>query len=700
MRLFVITALTVFWTISIARPASDVDAAERILDPTFHHLRSGTSREWDDFPEQPEAAQQELGFEAQANQTEQTLQLRQQDLKQTWQVSLNGKSLGHLHRDENDMRVYFAVPPGTLIDGDNRLVIAQPKGPSDDVRIGDIRLDSRPVSAVLGECTVKVQVLDGENEQPLPSRITLVTGEGTLQSVDFDQCPQLAVRPGTIYTATGQTTFRVPGGDYVLYAGRGFEYSLASEEIHLQPGQTESVVLRIRREVPTPGYVACDTHVHTLTHSGHGDATVTERMVTIAAEGIELPIATDHNRHIDHRPFADAVGVQHWFTPVIGNEVTTPVGHFNIFPVPVDAEVPKHQLTDWKAIFEEISRTTHAPVVILNHARDLHSGVRPFDSKRFLSATGRSTDDWPQLMQGMEVVNSGATQTNVLQLFQDWMTLLNRGVTITPVGSSDSHDVARHFVGQGRTYIRCDDSHPGQIDLAEAVESFRRGRVMVSYGLLAEATIAGHSSGEIATVDSDDVTIQVLVLGPHWVTADRIELYFNGELIQQKTLVADDAPVAGVKWSGSWTVPKPQHDVHLVAIARGPGIRGAYWATAKPYQPASLRPVTHVLGCSGAIWLDGDGDGVVTPARSYAKRAWEGAEGDFAKVLTNLQGYDAAVAAQAAEYFHSAGHSLTTPEVQAALAKAAAPVQAGFARYLTAWRDHEIALVESAGKDR
>ena len=56
-----------------------------------------------------------------------------------------------------------------------------------------------------------------------------------------------------------------------------------------------TVPLAIRREVATPGLVACDTHVHTLTNSGHGDATIAERVVTLAGEGIELPIATDHN---------------------------------------------------------------------------------------------------------------------------------------------------------------------------------------------------------------------------------------------------------------------------------------------------------------------------------------------------------------------------------------------------------------------
>ena len=60
-----------------------------------------------------------------------------------------------------------------------------------------------------------------------------------------------------------------------------------------------------------------------------------------------------------------------------------------------------------------------------------------------------------------EAVVAALIEERVPPLVNDWMALLNRGYRVTPVGSSDSHDVGRHFVGQGRTYIRCDDSDPG-----------------------------------------------------------------------------------------------------------------------------------------------------------------------------------------------------------------------------------------------
>src|SRR5690606_17598051 len=184
-----------------------------------------------------------------------------------------------------------------------------------------------------------------------------------------------------------------------------------------------------------------------------------------------------------------------------------------------DAAPPDHQLGDWPSIFRAIRATPGVEIIILNHARDLHRGVRPFGPKRYNALVGEIRDGWPIGFDGMEVVNSSAVQTDPMRLFEDWMLLLNRGVNVTPVGGSDSHDVARHFVGQGRTYIACDDSRPGQIDIRQAVESFRAGRVMVSYGLLVELEVGGAAPGELAAVDSEEVDVRARVLGPHWIRA-------------------------------------------------------------------------------------------------------------------------------------------------------------------------------------
>ncbi len=686
--------------------ADEAAPERRVIEPKLLHLRSGIEREWSEFPETPDGQHLDVTFVSQPNAAEQTLFVRQQDVKQTWNVVLNEKRIGTLTIDENDLVVAFAIPAQGLVDGENSLVIESPAGGkavSDDIRVGQFVLRNQPRKTVLHEATLEIEVVDAGTPNHLPSRITVIDSNGALQTLGvevneiprFEWSPRFAVRAGTVYSL-GHAKFGLPAGRYTIFAGRGFEYSLAQTEVTLGAGEAVKRSLSIRREVPTEGYVACDPHVHTLTHSGHGDATIEERMLTLAGEGIELPIATDHNIHVDYEPIArDGRGsARAFFTPVMGNEVTTGRGHFNVFPVRAGARVPDHKQTDWRLLFDDIHRTPGVKVAILNHARDLHSGVRPFGPQHFNAVVGENLDDWPMRFNAMEVVNSGATQSNPLRLFHDWMGLLNRGLNVTPVGSSDSHDVARHFVGQGRTYIRCADRHPFQIDVDAAVNSFLQGRVMVSYGLLAELTVnEKYSSGELAPV-TDDVRVDVRVLGPHWVRADRVLLFANGRMIRDEAISADvdHKPLpTGVKWTGTWTIPKPSHDVHLVAIALGPGVDGLYWKTAKPYQPLSPDWQPHTIGCSGAVWLDADNDGLRTSARDYAKRLVAAGGSDWTKLIASLSNYDEAVAAQAAHLVRVSGASLQSELLLAALKTTAPEVQSGFRAYAEAWRENEIA---------
>lgn len=497
------------------------------------------------------------------------------------------------------------------------------------------------------------------------------------------------MRPGVLYTADGRARFGLPAGEYVLHAGRGFEYGVATTRVTLRPGDAVRKELVIRREVPTPGYAACDPHVHCLTHSGHGDATAVERCLALAGEGVELPVATEHNKQVDYHAAAVRAGVRGYFTPVVGNEVTTAVGHFNVFPLPAGGPVPDAAAKDWAAVAAALGPADGPRVVVLNHPRDVHLGFRPFGPGRHLAPTGEDLDGWRQTANAVEVVNSGAQQSDVMRPFQDWFGLLNRGVHLTPVGSSDSHDVARYIVGQGRTYVRCHDGVPGQLDVSEAVANFAAGRVLVSCGLLAEITVNdAFGPGDLVPV-TGDVRVAVRVLGPSWVTADRVELFANGVKVRQAAI--PDGKAAGVKWSGTWTLPRPRHDAHLVAVATGPGVDALYWPIAKPYQPATPVVRKRVVGATGAVWLDADGDGRRTAALDYARRVVDAAHGDWRAAVRALAGYDDAVAAQAAGLLRVAGVPVTGGEVRAAARAAGEPVGRGFDAYAEAWRESRIA---------
>ncbi len=671
-------------------------AEKHVVTARLHHLRGGDRREWDTFPKESEGDRLEVRFSGRTNKRPATLHVRQQDVKQRWQVKLNEQSLGRLVVDENDMLLCFDVPAGVLIDGENLLTVTAEGRHrlSDDIRVGEITLDDRPREEALGECTLAMRVREDGSKSDFPCRVTVVSETGTLPTFATVSNDEMAIRPGVAFTSTGRAELKLPAGSYTVYAGRGFEYSLSQSQVTIKPGERKQIDVSLTRQVDTSGWISCDTHVHTRTHSGHGDSTVQERMITLAAEGIELPIATDHNVHIDHDPFARSLRVRKYFTPVIGNEVTTKTGHFNIFPVKAGSPIPDFKSNIWKTTLDNIFATPGVKVAILNHARDAHGGTTPFGPKHFNEAAGEMLDDWHVGFNAMEIVNSGATQSDPLELTRDWMTLLNRGRSITPVGSSDSHDVARHFVGQGRTYIRADDRAAGKIDVSKAVQNFLQGRVMVSYGLLAEMKVNDKfGAGEVAAISGKKIKVDVSVLGPHWVHADRLQLFANGILVKDVEIGSADrqTSVSGLIYKATWNLPTPKHDVHLVALATGPGIESLYWRTAKPYQPNSMSDRTRTLGCSGAIWLDVDKDGRGTAASDYASKIVRQSDADPDKVFRQLASYDQAVATQAALLLDQAGHSPLSLMERKSFAAAKEPVRQGITAYLEAWRENQLA---------
>ena len=647
----------------------------QVLDPGWHHVRNADPREWSSFPKIADKKKLLLYFQSSPNPSEQTLSLRQADVKLNWIVLLNGRPLGSLVTDEKDLMSYFKILP-QLLKPENTLEIVCKDLQPDDIKIGSIVLYNRPLHTVLSESQVAVEVTEAENSQLIPARITITNGMGILQSVTGSSDDPMAIRPGCIYTGNGKASFGLPAGTYTLYASRGFEYGMDSTTLVIQAGDHLRHTFSIRREVSTTGWVSCDTHIHTFTWSRHGDASGADRVLTLAGEAIELPVITDHNIVVDLKPLATEQGVDRYFTLVTGNEVTTRVGHFNVFPVKAHGAVINPQTANWKTLSESFADSANSKVIILNHARDIHLGFRPFDPHKHLSSAGMRLDGWKFPANAMEVINSGSQQTDRMELTRDWFGMLNHGNFLTPAGASDSHDVFRYIVGQARTYIRCNDEDPANIDVQEAVKNFREGNVLVSFGLLTEIEINdAYGPGELVPA-SDQVKVAVKVSGPGWVRADRVTLYANGKKIREEKI--QNPKAAGIKWSGSWNLTMPSHDIFLVAVAEGPDTAVPFWPIAKPYQHASPDWAPGVIGLTGAVWLDADKNGIRNSAYDYARTLYTQAEGNANALIQNLAPYDEAIAIQVAALLYKNGKKLTGIEITKALRRATPETKSAF----------------------
>ena len=402
-----------------------------------------------------------------------------------------------------------------------------------------------------------------------------------------------------------------------------------------------------------------DPHTHTFTNSRHGDATIEERVITFAGENLELPVATDHNILTDYDPVAQKLGLRGYFTPIIGDEVTTKEAHFNVFPLTSDARLPNFRILDWPSLLENFRENPTLEIVVLNHPHNVHNGFRPFDRKHLNPVSGRVLKKLDLSVDAMEILSSSAQQTDLMLVFRDWFALLNQGYRVVGLGSSDVHDVNRYIIGQGRTYVRGDDRDVGKIDVLATCEALKQGRALISLGLFVNMTVNGNGVvGDVVTA-TDQLHVDVNVQAASWMEIEKVELFANGRSIRVHDVVASDIRSDRDRHdvTVSWVLDEIHHDTHLIAMATGPGDLGPSWPIPHPYQPTGGTFVPRVAGATNPIWIDRDGDGQFESARAIAERVWK-TEETIARVASRLAEYDLAVITQIADVVYQDGLSI------------------------------------------
>lgn len=568
----------------------------------FRHIGDDETPEWPEASVEPDSPSRlELAFHAERNREERALVMTHRHVDGEWGVRVNGTRVATLRRGEEIQTHYYPVPAGVLLDGINTLTVSIDRV-GDDITIGDITLLQQSFREVMQIGDLAIEVVDQSTGAPMPARLTLVDGEGNRTQIYYANSIGTAVRAGVLYTRDGVVAAGLPAGRYTVWAARGMEWSAASEEIVVRSGGKEAVRLELSREVDTAGFVAADTHVHTYTISGHGDSTLEERMITLAGEGVELPIATDHNHNTDYRPFQKSTQTTRWFTPVVGNEVSTDLGHFNAFPLDPEDDVPEYKVKDWEKLVEGI-RSKGARVVILNHPRWPNAERGPFGVFRLDRATGERQG--PRFtFDAVEVFNSTCPETHPDLVLQDWFAVLRYGERITAVGSSDSHTV-NDMVGEGRTYVASSAVDMASIDIDEACASFLAGTSSVSMGCYAEVRFEGAPvMGQVLPTRRGTIQLEVRAAAASWAQCETVTLYVDGREVEKRRIPKTKGKP--LDQNIRFRVKTGGKDVFVVAVVRGKKPEQPFWDSLMPYIAAATNPV----------WIDGDGDGLYTHPRA------------------------------------------------------------------------------------
>jgi hypothetical protein len=172
------------------------------LCPRMIYLGTEGLPQWDRFDgRKPDGRQFDVDFDLTPNPRGATLFLRQEHVKDHWSVVLNGTRLAPLERLIQPMTIALAVPPEALRVGKNRLSIVPPKG-LDDILVGEMVLENRPIEEALSGGTLDIAVVDRNSAQAIPSRITVTDTSEAWVPFLTKQSPSTVSRTGVVYTGT------------------------------------------------------------------------------------------------------------------------------------------------------------------------------------------------------------------------------------------------------------------------------------------------------------------------------------------------------------------------------------------------------------------------------------------------------------------------------------------------------------------
>ncbi len=439
---------------------------------------------------------------------------------------------------------------GRLPPGDWELLV-HGRGRPDGVRIPVTVTEGGTVDLVVASPRagqVSVEVVD-ELGRAVPSKISFFAEPGSSTGgLDPDLGDDyIAGDPSeVVFTRDGHADVILPPGTYTAIASRGLEYELGtSAPFTVTDAGVSRLNLQVIRSVDTTGFVSADFHVHSINSFDSGTS-LSDRVVTMAAEGVEFFTSTDHDALTDYAPAVEDLGLEPWVKTAVGLETTTlEVGHFLGFPMVADTLAEQGGAFDWTGMsareildtLDELgTRSGYEPVRFVAHPRDGILGY--FDQFGYDPYTGviatpvlsvvnplLRADEYEPEFEALELLNgkrfeivrtptqdelnryaageplssyematrSAQEQTDLVDgiyrlgyghegQVDDWFSLLNSGQRYTALGNSDTHGKFSVEAGCPRNYVVTDTDDPALLDEQAIADAVRAGHVVASYG--------------------------------------------------------------------------------------------------------------------------------------------------------------------------------------------------------------------------
>ncbi|MBX3215395.1 MAG: CehA/McbA family metallohydrolase [Labilithrix sp.] len=448
----------------------------------------------------------------------------------------------------------WAIPPATAV--------------ADGAATADLTLPRR--------ATIEVKATDGATGDAIPVRVQVIPAKPPTPAPDtFGLREELNGRLWQDFAVTGNTVLPVPPGDYRVIVSRGYEYDILDTPVSASAAVPAVIDAALPRAVDTTGVMCADFHIHSF-YSADSSDPADEKVKGAIADGLDIPVSSEHEWVIDFQPIIQRLGLTKWAFGMPSEELTTFTwGHFGVIPLYPREGAPNNGAIDWvgkqpPGFFKQVNELPEKPVLIINHPSSAGFGGY-FSAASLDRATGKGDPElWSNEFGAIEVFNDSDLEENRDKSVADWFALLNAGHTYWATGASDSHDQRSSPVGYPRTCLRFGHDDPTRLTPELVRDALRAGAGTISGGLYITAQAPdGVGPGGTSTAGAYDVVVQA----PSWLAATSLEVIVDGVTTETIPLTALPGADPGNRYEVTVNVAASQSSARhwVVFHAKGGG---------------------------------------------------------------------------------------------------------------------------------
>lgn len=426
----------------------------------------------------------------------------------------------------------------------------------------------------------------------LPVRIQVAPATGAPPAIPdaFGEPDVVTGRTRVDFASAGDASLILSPGTYDVTVSRGYEYELHRQRVTIAAGATAEVTTTLNHSVDTTGWMCADYHIHT-TRSPDADDDANDKVLALAADGLEIAIRSDHEFAADFQPNVVSLGLQNHVFGIAGEEMTTFTwGHFNVFPMVIDNNVRNGHIPNVygvlpPAAFAELRARPEQPAIIINHPRTSGPGFGYFNVAEYDATTGMvgSEEYWDEQFNVVEVFNDSDFNFNRGETVADWFSFLNRSRRVFAVGSSDSHHLMTAPTGYPRTCLHVNTDNPTMLTANQVRDMTSAGHSYISGGIRLNVEGPDNTGpGDTAMGVGAMTQVHVIVEAATWIgvgeSGMQLEVIVDGVTTEMMTL---PVPMAGetvrfegdinvpVAAAGSWVVIHASSDDDMVELHPG-----------------------------------------------------------------------------------------------------------------------------------